>query len=81
MIVYGVNPVLEAIRSHPDRVRYVAVAREQSARLQKVVAEVSKAYELRGVPDSLVAHYPDSGHDFPDAERHQAYEWLDEILR
>lgn len=39
MIVYGVNPVLEAIRSHPDRVRYVAIAREQSARLQRVVAE------------------------------------------
>jgi hypothetical protein len=34
VIVYGVNPVLEAIRSHPTRVRYVAVVRDQSSRLQ-----------------------------------------------
>jgi len=27
MIIYGVNPVLEAIRSHPKRIRYVAVAK------------------------------------------------------
>ncbi|HVR40773.1 MAG TPA: 23S rRNA (guanosine(2251)-2'-O)-methyltransferase RlmB [Thermoanaerobaculia bacterium] len=43
MIVYGVNPVLEALRSHPDRVRYIAIAREQSARLQKVMAEAERA--------------------------------------
>ncbi len=43
MIVYGTNPVLEAIRSHPDRVRYVAVAKEQSGRLQRVVGEARKA--------------------------------------
>src|SRR5438874_3990373 len=39
MIIYGVNPVLEAIRSHPERVRYVGVAREQSARHQHLIAE------------------------------------------
>src|SRR5437762_2730980 len=39
MIIYGVNPVLEAIRSHPERVRYVGVAREQSARHQRLIAE------------------------------------------
>jgi len=27
MIIYGLNPVLEAIRSHPERIHYVAVAR------------------------------------------------------
>ena len=43
MIVYGANPVLEAVRSHPDRVRYVAIAKEQSGRLQRVVAEAKKA--------------------------------------
>jgi len=43
VIVYGVNPVLEALRSHPDRVRYIAIAREQSARLQKVMAEAERA--------------------------------------
>lgn len=51
MIVYGVNPVLEAIRSHPDRVRYVSIAREQSSRLQRVVAEAKQAgVNVRQVP-------------------------------
>jgi 23S rRNA (guanosine2251-2'-O)-methyltransferase len=51
VIVYGVNPVLEALRSHPDRVRYVAVAREQSSRLQRVVAEAKQAgVNVRQVP-------------------------------
>lgn len=43
MILYGANPVLEAIRSHPRRVRWVAVAREQSGRMQKLVAEANGA--------------------------------------
>jgi 23S rRNA (guanosine2251-2'-O)-methyltransferase len=43
MIIYGVNPVLEAIRSHPDRVRYVGVAREQTSRHQKLIGEAKKA--------------------------------------
>ena len=38
MIVYGANPVIEAIRAHPRRVRYVAIQREQSGRMQKLVA-------------------------------------------
>jgi 23S rRNA (guanosine2251-2'-O)-methyltransferase len=46
-----VNPVLEALRSHPDRVRHVAIAREQSARLQRVVAEAKQAgVTVRQVP-------------------------------
>ena len=43
MIVYGANPVLEAVRAHPRRVRYVAIAREHSGRMQKVVAETKEA--------------------------------------
>ena len=43
MIVYGANPVLEALRSHPDRVRYVAIAREQSGRMQKILGEAKQA--------------------------------------
>jgi 23S rRNA (guanosine2251-2'-O)-methyltransferase len=42
MIVYGVNPVLEALRAHPKRVRYIGLTREQSARMQKLVAEARK---------------------------------------
>jgi 23S rRNA (guanosine2251-2'-O)-methyltransferase len=55
VIVYGVNPVLEAIRSHPTRVRYVAVVRDQSSRLQKVMAEAKSAgVAVRMLPTSQV---------------------------
>jgi 23S rRNA (guanosine2251-2'-O)-methyltransferase len=43
MIVYGANPVLEAIRSNPGRVRYVAVIRDQSARMQRIIREAKDA--------------------------------------
>ena len=42
MVIYGVNPVLESIRSHPERVRYVGVAREQTSRHQRLIAEAKK---------------------------------------
>jgi 23S rRNA (guanosine2251-2'-O)-methyltransferase len=42
MIVYGANPVLEALRAHPKRVRYIGLTREQSGRMQKLVAEARK---------------------------------------
>lgn len=44
MIIYGVNPVLEALRSHPERIHYVAVAR--GANTQRVFDAAKKA----GVP-------------------------------
>jgi 23S rRNA (guanosine2251-2'-O)-methyltransferase len=43
MIVYGANPVLEAIRAHPSRVRFVGIQREHSGRLQKLMAEAKEA--------------------------------------
>jgi 23S rRNA (guanosine2251-2'-O)-methyltransferase len=44
MIIFGMNPVLEAIRSHPDRIHYVAVAR--GANTNRVFDAAKKA----GVP-------------------------------
>jgi 23S rRNA (guanosine2251-2'-O)-methyltransferase len=43
MIIYGLNPVMEAIRAEPDRIRYVGISREQGSKLQKVVAEAKRA--------------------------------------
>ena len=43
MILYGANPVLEAVRSHPQRVRFIAVAKEHSGRMQKIIAEATEA--------------------------------------
>jgi 23S rRNA (guanosine2251-2'-O)-methyltransferase len=44
MIIFGMNPVLEAIRSHPDRIHYVAVAK--GAHTNRVFDAAKKA----GVP-------------------------------
>src|SRR5207244_12462055 len=46
MIIYGLNPVLEAIRSHADRLQYVGVVREHGGKVQRVIADAKKA----GVP-------------------------------
>jgi 23S rRNA (guanosine2251-2'-O)-methyltransferase len=43
MIVYGLNPVLEAIRANPGRIHYIAVSREHGSKLQRVMAEAKKA--------------------------------------
>lgn len=46
MILYGLNPVVEALRSHPARIRWIAVSRGPSDRLRRVVEEARQA----GVP-------------------------------
>src|SRR5438874_992526 len=46
MIIYGLSPVLEALRAHADRVHYVGVAREHSGKLQRAIAEAKRV----GVP-------------------------------
>jgi 23S rRNA (guanosine2251-2'-O)-methyltransferase len=43
VIIYGVNPVIEAIRSHPERIRYIAVAREENARHYRVLVQAREA--------------------------------------
>lgn len=48
MIIYGLNPVLEAIRSHPDRIRYVGVVKGGKA--QRAFDAAKKA----GVPVRLL---------------------------
>lgn len=50
MIVYGANPVTEAIRAHPRRVRYIAIQREHSGRLQKLMAAAQEA----GIPVKIL---------------------------
>jgi 23S rRNA (guanosine2251-2'-O)-methyltransferase len=43
MIIYGLNPVLEAIRSRPDRVRFIGIAREHGGKLQRAVSAAREA--------------------------------------
>ena len=43
MIIYGLNPVIEAIRSQPDKIHYVGVSREHGGKLQRAIAEAKQA--------------------------------------
>ncbi len=43
MIIYGLNPVIEAIRSHPDRIHYIGVSREHGGKLQRAIDDAKKA--------------------------------------
>jgi 23S rRNA (guanosine2251-2'-O)-methyltransferase len=62
MIIYGVNPVLEAIRSHPERVRYVGIAREHTARHQKLIAEAKKSgVSVRNMVGEQIDHLAGRG--------------------
>ncbi len=82
MIIYGLNPVLEAIRSHAGRIHYIGVAREHGGKMQRVVAEAKKAgvpvrvlpaeqidrLANRGVHNGVIADLSDAAYaDFDDA--------------
>src|SRR5436305_12732778 len=82
MITADVNPVTEGGRSHPARVRYIGVAREQSARHQRLSAEAKSAgvsvrqmtgdsidrLASRGVHNGVIAEMSESSYaDFDQA--------------
>jgi hypothetical protein len=48
--------------------------------VRDVVTAAAPVYQLLGKPAHLRAIYPDCGHDFPDAARQEAYEFLAESL-
>jgi 23S rRNA (guanosine2251-2'-O)-methyltransferase len=87
MIIYGLNPVLEAIRSHPERIRYIGISREHGNKLQRAVSEAKKAgvsvrpmsadqvdrLAARGVHNGIVAEVSDAAYaDFDELIQQQA---------
>ncbi len=87
MIIYGVNPILEAIRSHAERIRYVGVAREETARHQRLIGEAKRAGVAvrhlaaeqidrlagRGVHNGVVAEISETAYaDFDDIVSNEA---------
>jgi len=55
MIVFGLNPVLEALRARPDQIRFVGVAASDKGRLAKVIAEAKEAgVQVRILPPDQV---------------------------
>lgn len=82
MIIYGVNPVLEAIRSHPERIHYIGVARDHGGKAGRVLSEAKNGgisvrmlapeqidrLAGRGVHNGVVADIAERGYaDFDDA--------------
>ncbi len=49
--------------------------------VKKVVDKAGEIYKLLGAEGKLHAAYPDVGHDFPDEQRQEAYEFLDKWLK
>jgi len=43
VIIYGLNPVIEAIRSSPGRIRYIGVSRDHGTKLQRAIADAKSA--------------------------------------
>jgi len=79
MIIYGMNPVLEAIRSHPQRIHYVAVAKSantsrvfDAAKKAGVAVRILQPEQIdrlanRGVHNGVVADVSEAGYaDFDE---------------
>ncbi|MEO6487568.1 MAG: 23S rRNA (guanosine(2251)-2'-O)-methyltransferase RlmB [Thermoanaerobaculia bacterium] len=50
------NPVIEAIRSNPDKVNYIAVSREHGNKLQRAINEAKRAkVQIRQMSDDQIA--------------------------
>ncbi len=49
--------------------------------VRKAFAKAGEVYALMDAPDRLKLVTPDAPHDFPEAERKAAYEWLDRVLK
>lgn len=55
MIVYGLNPVLEALRARPAQIRFIGVSSGDKARLAKLIAEAKDAaVQVRVLPPEQV---------------------------
>ena len=83
MIIYGANPVIEAIRSNPRRVRYVAIAKEHSGRMRKIIEEADEAnVPVRFLPVAQVDKLAGRGvHNGVAAEVSEAaYADFDEVI-
>jgi 23S rRNA (guanosine2251-2'-O)-methyltransferase len=42
MMIYGLNPVIEALRSQADRIQYIGISRQHGGKLQQAIAEAKK---------------------------------------
>jgi len=56
VIIYGMNPVIEAIRSNPDKVNFIAVSRDHGNKLNRAVNEAKRCkVQIRQMSDDQIA--------------------------
>lgn len=51
------------------------------ASVDRIAAAAEPVFALHGTPGRLIVRHPDSEHDFPDAERFEAYAMIERVLR
>jgi 23S rRNA (guanosine2251-2'-O)-methyltransferase len=84
LIIYGVNPVLEAIRSHGDRIRYIGIARDHGGKAGRVIVAAKDAgIAVRMLPADQIERMAGRGvHNGVVAEVSETtYADFDEIVR
>jgi 23S rRNA (guanosine2251-2'-O)-methyltransferase len=84
VIVYGLNPVLEAIRARPAQIRFVGVSTADKARLAKLISEAKDAgIQVRIMPGDQIRRFAGGKvHNGVVAEISDAsYADLSEVLR
>lgn len=83
MIIFGMNPVREAIRAHPEKIRWIAISSADKGRLSRVAAEARDAgVDVRVLPPDKVSQLAEGGvHNGVVAELAEAgYADFDDVI-
>jgi 23S rRNA (guanosine2251-2'-O)-methyltransferase len=83
VIIFGMNPVREAIRAHPEKIRWIAISSADKGRLSRVAAEARDAgVDVRVLPPDKVSQLAEGGvHNGVVAELAEAgYADFDDVI-
>ncbi|MFA6955323.1 MAG: 23S rRNA (guanosine(2251)-2'-O)-methyltransferase RlmB [Thermoanaerobaculia bacterium] len=84
MIIFGLNPIREAIRAHPEKVRWIAISSSEKGRLSRLASDAREAgVDVRVIPPDKVGQLAEGGvHNGVVAELADAgYVDFDDVIR
>jgi len=84
VIIFGLNPVREALRAHPERIRWIAISSEEKGRLGRLASEAREAgVDVRPMPSDRIAKLAEGGvHNGVVAEISEVgYADFDDVIR
>lgn len=84
MIIFGMNPVREAIRAHPEKVRWIAISNAEKGRLSRLASDARDArVDVRMLPPDKIAQLAEGGvHNGVVAElADTGYADFDDVIR